>query len=74
MLLIISLIFYTRDIFFSFIYFFVNIVYFVVHNIIVCEVDVIANSLVLYLPFCSTLNKMFFFFFYSSDMIFANSS
>ena len=28
--------------------------------IIVCEVDVIANSLVLYLPFCSTLNKNFF--------------
>ena len=27
---------------------------------IVCEVDVIANSLVLYLPFCSTLNKKFF--------------
>ena len=25
-----------------------------------CEVDVIANSLVLYLPFCSTLNKNFF--------------
>ena len=63
MLLIISLIFCTRDIFFSFIYFFffffvVNIVYYVVH--IVCEVDVIANSLVLYLPFCSTLNKKFF--------------
>ena len=38
--------------------FFVNIVYYVVH--IVCEVDVIANSLVLYLPFCSTLNKNFF--------------
>ena len=36
----------------------VNIVYYVVH--IVCEVDVIANSLVLYLPFCSTLNKNFF--------------
>ena len=58
MLLIISLIFCTRDIFFSFICFFVNIVYYVVH--IVCEVDVIANSLVLYLPFCSTLNKNFF--------------
>ena len=28
--------------------------------IIVCEVDVIANSLVLSLPFCSTLNKHFF--------------
>ena len=28
--------------------------------IIVCEVDVIANSLVLYLPFCSTLNTNFF--------------
>ena len=42
--------------------FFVNIVYYVVH--IVCEVDVIANSLVLYLPFCSTLNKNFFFFFF----------
>ena len=42
-----------------FIYIFVvNIVYYVVH--IVCEVDVIANSLVLYLPFCSTLNKNFF--------------
>ena len=40
--------------------FVVNIVYYVVH--IVCEVDVIANSLVLYLPFCSTLNKNFFFF------------
>ena len=26
-----------------------------------CEVDVIANLLVLYLPFCSTLNKNFFF-------------
>ena len=25
-----------------------------------CQVDVIANSLVLYLPFCSTLNKNFF--------------
>ena len=35
--------------------FVVHIVYYVVH--IVCEVDVIANSLVLYLPFCSTLNK-----------------
>ena len=45
---------------FLFIYIFVvNIVYYVVH--IVCEVDVIANSLVLYLPFCSTLNKNFFF-------------
>ena len=44
---------------FLFIYIFVvNIVYYVVH--IVCEVDVIANSLVLYLPFCSTLNKHFF--------------
>ena len=41
-----------------FFFFFVNIVYYVVH--IVCEVDVIANSLVLYLPFCSTLNKNFF--------------
>ena len=48
---------------FLFIYIFVvNIVYYVVH--IVCEVDVIANSLVLYLPFCSTLNKNFFFFFF----------
>ena len=44
---------------FLFIYIFVvNIVYYVVH--IVCEVDVIANSLVLYLPFCSTLNKNVF--------------
>ena len=44
---------------FLFIYIFVvNIVYYVVH--IVCEVDVIANSLVLYLPFFSTLNKNFF--------------
>ena len=44
---------------FLFIYkFVVNIVYYVVH--IVCEVDVIANSLVLYLPFCSTLNKNVF--------------
>ena len=44
---------------FLFIYIFVvNIVYYVVH--IVCEVDVIANSLALYLPFCSTLNKNFF--------------
>ena len=49
---------------FLFIYIFVvNIVYYDVH--IVCEVDVIANSLVLYLPFCSTLNKNFFFFFYA---------
>ena len=47
MLMIISLIFCTRDIFFSCVYFVVNIVYFVVH--IVCEVDVIANSQVLYL-------------------------
>ena len=48
---------------FLFIYIFVvNIVYYVVH--IVCEVDVIANSLVLYLPFCSTLNKNFFFSYY----------
>ena len=38
--------------------FVVNSVYYVVH--IVCEVDVIANSLVLYLPFCSTLKKKFF--------------
>ena len=67
MLLIISLIFCTRDIFFSFIYFFVNIVYYVVH--IVCEVDVIANSLVLYLPFCSTLNKNFFFFFFHEQLV-----
>ena len=59
MLMIISLIFCTRDIFFSFVYFVANIVYFVVH--VVCEVDVIANSLVLYLQFCSTLNKFFFF-------------
>ena len=45
--------------YFIFIYIFVvNIVYYVVH--IVCEVDVIANSLVLYLPFCSTLNKNVF--------------
>ena len=44
---------------FLFIYIFVvNIVYYVVH--IVCQVDVIANSLVLYLPFCSTLNTNFF--------------
>ena len=62
MLMIISLIFCTRDIFFSFLYFVVNIVYFVVHT--VCEVDVIANSLVLYLQFVSTLNKIFFFFFF----------
>ena len=49
---------------FLFIYIFVvNIVYYVVHNI-VCEVDVIANSLVLYLPFCSTLNENVFFFFF----------
>ena len=41
---------------------------FVVH--IVCAVDVIANSLVLYLPFCSTLNKnVFFFFFYTHARI-----
>ena len=46
-IMIISLIFCTRDIFFSFEYFVVNIVYFVVQT--VCEVDVIANSLVLYL-------------------------
>ena len=64
MLMIINLIFCTRDIFFSFIYFVVNIVYFVVHKIIVCEVDVIANSLVLYLQFCSTLNKIVFLFFF----------
>ena len=62
MLMIISLKFCTRDIFFSFIYFVVNIVYFVVHT--ECEVDVIANSLVLCLQLCSTLNKMFFFFFF----------
>ena len=37
--------------------FVVNIVYFVVHIVCDCEVDVIANSLVLYLPFCSTLYK-----------------
>ena len=65
MLMIISLIFCTHDIFFSFEYFVVNIVYFVVH--IVCEVDVIANSLVLYLQCCSTLNKIFFFFFYDAN-------
>ena len=64
MLMIINLMFCTRDIFFSFVYFVVNIVYFVVH--VVCEVDVIANSLVLYLQFCSTLNKMFFFFYKQS--------
>ena len=29
-----------------------------------CEVDVIANSLVLYLQCCSTLNKIVFFFFF----------
>ena len=55
---------------FLFIYIFVvNIVYYVVH--IVCEVDVIANSLVLYLPFCSTLNTNFFFFFFiiSADIM-----
>ena len=52
---------------FLFIYIFVvNIVYYVVH--IVCEVDVIANSLVLYLPFCSTLNKNFF----SSSLLFSS--
>ena len=57
---------------FLFIYIFVvNIVYYVVH--IVCEVDVIANSLVLYLPFCSTLNKNFFSLFslsgvYATDL------
>ena len=56
MLMIISLIFCTHDIFFSFVYFVVNIVYFVVH--IVCEVDVIANSL---------LNNIFFFFFSKGD-------
>ena len=54
---------------FLFIYIFVvNIVYYVVH--IVCEVDIIANSLVLYLPFCSTLNKHFF----SLLSLIANSS
>ena len=43
---------------FFFIYIFVlNILYFVVHIVCDCEVDVIANSLVLYLPFFSTLNK-----------------
>ena len=36
---------------FFILYFVVNIVYFVLH--IVCEIDVIANSLVLYLQFCS---------------------
>ena len=47
---------------FLFIYIFVvNIVYFVVHIVCDCEVDVIANSLVLYLSFCSTLNKNVFF-------------
>ena len=52
---------------FLFIYIFVvNIVYYVVH--IVCQVDVIANSLVLYLPFCSTLNKKFFSSLFSSHM------
>ena len=71
MLMIITLIFCTHDIFFSVVYFVVNIVYFVVNIVyfvvhIVCEVDVIANSLVLYLQFCSTLNKMFFLFFFSS--------
>ena len=50
---------------FLFIYIFVvNIVYYVVH--IVCEVDVIANSLVLYLPFCSTLNTNVFSLLFSS--------
>ena len=50
---------------FVFIYIFVvNIVYYVVH--IVCQVDVIANSLVLYLPFCSTLNKKCLLFSLSS--------
>ena len=52
-----------RDIFFSF----VNIQYFVVH--IVCEVDVIANSLVLYLQFFSTLNNFFFFFFFYNNCV-----
>ena len=53
---------------FLFIYIFVvNIVYYVVH--IVCEVDVIANSLVLYLPFCSTLNKNFFSLFFFPSCI-----
>ena len=48
---------------FLFIYIFVvNIVYFVVHIVCDCEVDVIANSLVLYLPFCLTLNKNFFLY------------
>ena len=47
--------------YFIFIYIFVvNIVYFVVHIVCDCEVDVIANSLVLYLPFCSILNKNVF--------------
>ena len=58
--------------YFIFIYIFVvNIVYYVVH--IVCQVDVIANSLVLYLPFCSTLNKNFFSSssLFSSDMIYS---
>ena len=48
---------------FSFLFIYIvviNIVYYVVH--IVCEVDVIANSLVSYLPFCSTLNTNVFFF------------
>ena len=61
MLMIISLIFCKHDIFLSFVYFVVNIVHFVVDNI-VCEVDVIANSLVLYFQFCSTLNKIVLFF------------
>ena len=37
-----------------------HIVCFVVH--IACQVDLIAYSLVLYLHFCSTLNKIVFFF------------
>ena len=43
MLMIISLIVCTRDMFFSFVYFVVNIVYFAVH--IVCEASVIFTIL-----------------------------
>ena len=56
----------------AFVCFVVHIVCFVVH--VVCQVDVIAYSLLLYLQFCSTLNKNLFFYIDTSVKICRNGA
>ena len=50
----------------------INIVCFAVH--VVCQVDIIAYSLVLYLQLCSTLNETFLCFFFLNIKIKSHKS